>query len=255
MNDIPTPPSELYDDYYYRNSCGGHKDFTESKGELLPPWMNYALNLANLQPQENVLDLGTGRGEIAYQSAKKGCSSIGLDYSLTAMKFAKILREKTKKFNKPFELILSDARFLPFSHRIFDVIFMLDIVEHLSQKDLRIVLKQAHDCLAPNGRLIIHTMPNKNYYKWGYPIYRTLMNIFGRKLPKDPKDRYYHGKCHVNIQTPKSLRRNLLAVGFSNFRIELTQLSGSKIKRLLCRSFPLKYILANDIIAIGIKNE
>mgnify|MGYP001133039682 CR=1 FL=1 len=252
---IPTPPSDLYDDYYYRNTCGGHRDFNFSKGEVLPPWMMYALKLANLQPCERVLDLGTGRGEIAYQSAKRGCFSIGLDYSLTAIKFAKLLHGKAKKLDKPFELILSDARFLPFPHKQFDVIFMLDIVEHLSQNDLLIVLQQAHDCLAPNGRLIIHTMPNKNYYRWGYPIYRALMRIFGGKLPKDPKDRFYHGECHVNIQTPKSLQNNLIDVGFSNIRMKLTQLSGSKSKRLLCKSFPLRYILANDIIAIGINNE
>ena len=255
MKNIPTPPSELYDDYYYRNACGGHKDFHNSKGEVLPPWMQYALESANLKPHENVLDLGTGRGEIAYQSVKKGCFSIGLDYSFTAMKFAKLLREKTKKFSESFTLILSDARFLPFSHKQFDVIFMIDIVEHLSQKDLLIVLQQAHDCLALNGRLIIHTMPNKNYYRWGYPIYRLLMRMFGKKLPKDPKKRSYHGECHVNIQSPKSLRENLLAVGFSNLTIQLTQLSGSKLKRFFCKSFPIKYILANDIVAIGIKNE
>jgi len=253
MKDNSTPPQEIYDDFYFKHACGGHEEFTSTKGEKLSPWMTYALFLADLKPGEKVLDLGTGRGEIAYHAAKKGCFSIGLDYAMAAMGLAKDLREKAKNQKKPFELILSDARYFPFNPNQFNVILMLDIVEHLSPDDLLRVLKQVYSHLKPGGRLIIHTMPNLNYYRWGYPIYRGLLKIFGKNLPKDPRDRFYHGEVHVNIQTPKSLYSYLHNSGFDDITVNLTQLSGSKIKIFLCRLFPLKFILANDIIAIAKK--
>lgn len=255
LNNIHTPEQEIYDDFYFKYACGGHEEFLSSQGDELSPWMDHALNLAKLKAGERVLDLGTGRGEIAMQANNLGCLSIGLDYSMASMHLAKSLRNKTNLPQNPFNLTLSDARHLPFKSRSFDVIFMLDIVEHLSQEDLLDVLNHVFEVLAPKGRLIIHTMPNKNYYKWAYPLYRFIMQIIGKSLPKDPRLRFYHGECHVNIQTPKSLRENLRSAGFKDIQIILTQLSGSFLKKFLCRIFPFKYVLANDIIAIVKKNK
>lgn len=253
MNRNQTPSQNIYDEYYFKHACGGHTEFTASKGEKLSPWMEKILKIANLKPNDKVLDLGTGRGEIAYQSAKRNCFSVGLDYAMAAMDIAKMLRGISKEKSQEFVLILSDARYLPFKPEQFDIVFMLDIVEHLSPEDLQITLKQVHQCLKFSGRLIIHTMPNYNYYKYGYPVYRSVMNLFGNSLPKDPRERFYHGEVHVNIQTPKSLRASLINAGFETINIKLTQLSGSFFKIIFCRLFPLKYIIANDIIAIARK--
>lgn len=254
MTTPTTPPQDSYDSYYYEHSCGGHQEFHLTLGDELAPWLNYVMEIANLKPGEKVLDLGTGRGEIAYQSALKDSNVIGLDYAFVAMGLAKKLREKSQEKKKPFSLLLSDARSLPFQNNTFDTIFMLDIVEHLAQNDLISVFRQVNKCLKPGGRLIIHTMPNLNYYKYGYPIYRFVMGILGKKLPKDARDRFYHGEVHVNIQTPKSLRENLKNSHFDIINVKLTQISGSKFKKLFCSLVPLKYILANDIIAVAEKS-
>ena len=255
MNEKITPPQEIYDDFYFKHSCGGYEEFKASKGEILPPWMVYAFELAKLKPSDKVLDIGTGRGEIVYQSARVGNLSVGVDYAKAALRFAESLRMKAAELNHPFELILADARNLPFTPNQFSVVFMLDIVEHLSQRDLRHVFKGVHQCLQPGGRLIIHTMPNLNYYKYGYPIYRLVNLLLGKNLPKDPRKRFYRGETHINIQTPKSLRLNLASAGFIDPYIELNQLSGSKPKRLLCRLPLIKHVLSNDIIAIGTKED
>ena len=253
MTTPTTPPQDAYDDYYFKHSCGGHEEFHLSFGDELAPWLNYVMNIADIKPSDIILDLGTGRGEIAYQSALKDSQAIGLDYALAALSLAKKLRRKAQKKGKPFSLILSDARSLPFQKDTFDIIFMLDIVEHLAQDDLKSVFRQVYNCLKPGGRLIIHTMPNLNYYKYGYPIFRFTMGLLGKKLPKDARDRFYHGGVHVNIQSPKSLRENLITSGFEEINVKLTQLSGSKFKKILCSLIPLKYIIANDIISVAEK--
>ena len=255
MNEKDTPPQEIYDNFYFEHSCGGYEEFKKSRGEILPPWMVYAFELAKLNPSDQVLDIGTGRGEIVYQSARVGSLSVGVDYAKAALRFAESLRRKAIELNHPFELTLADARNLPFTPNQFTIVFMLDIVEHLSQTDLKRVLKGVHQCLQPGGRLIIHTMPNLNYYKYGYPIFRLMNLIGGKKLPKDPRQRFYRGESHINIQTPKSLRLNLETAGFINPHIELNQLSGSKPKRLVCRLPLIRHVLSNDIIAIGTKED
>jgi ubiquinone/menaquinone biosynthesis C-methylase UbiE len=248
-----TPSSEIYDDFYFKHACGGHEEFSFSEGETLSSWMSYSLKIAELKPGERVLDLGTGRGEIAYHAAKIGCFSIGLDYSMAAINLAKTLKTKAQNQNILFGLLLSDARFLPFNKDQFDVVFVLDIVEHLAQPDLKKVLNEIYTCLRPGGRLVIHTMPNLNYYTWGYPVYRSLMRLLGRKLPKDPRKRFYHGEVHVNIQSPKTMRTTLMETNFNDVKVNLLQLSGSKLKKMICGLFFLKNILANDIVAIARK--
>lgn len=255
MNEKTTPPQEIYDDFYFDQSCGGHEEFNVSKGDILPSWLAYALETAQLNPSDKVLDIGAGRGEIAFQSAKTSQMSVGLDYAVSALRFSKILRNKSRQIDKPFDLILADGRNLPFASNQFSVVFMCDIVEHLSQHDLELILKRIHQCLSPNGRLVIHTMPNLNYYRFGYPIFRLLNFLIGRKLPKDPRERFYRGESHINIQTPQSLRLNLQSSGFINSKVELKQLSGSRFKRILCQLPLIRHILSNDIIAIGIKAD
>jgi ubiquinone/menaquinone biosynthesis C-methylase UbiE len=255
LNNGPTPESNNYDIDYFKNSCGGFDEFNATEGEILPPWTDHALHISNLKPNYKVLDIGTGRGEIAYNSAKKGCLTFGLDYSKASISIAQTLQQKAHQKEINFILILADARNLPLMENTFDVVFMLDIVEHLSQDDLIAVLQQAKNVLNENGRLVIHTMPNLNYYKWGYPIYRVFMNLMGKKLPKDPRKRVYQGETHINIQTPKTLHRNLKIAGFNYISVELTQISGSKIKRFICRVPFIRHILSNDIFAVGGKNE
>ena len=253
MPENQTPPQQIYDEHYFKHACGGHAEFAATMGEKLSPWMEKVLNMADLQPGQKVLDLGTGRGEIAFHAARQGCLAVGLDYAMAAVEIAKFIREKSRAEDRDFTLMLSDARCLPFTPDQFDIVFMLDIVEHLSPEDLDQTLKQVRRVLKPNGRLIIHTMPNLNYYKFGYPIYRALNKVLGKDLPKDPRDRFYHGEVHVNIQTPRSLRGYLHQAGFDQVDVRLTQLSGSPFKIALCRLFPLKYVLANDILATARK--
>ena len=89
MTTPKTPPQDIYDDYYFEHSCGGHTEFYRTMGDELAPWLYHILDIANLKPDEKVLDLGTGRGEIAYQSALKDAQVIGLDYALAALGLAK----------------------------------------------------------------------------------------------------------------------------------------------------------------------
>jgi len=245
----PKVDAKLYDRRYFEKECGGHEEFQKSHGKVLPPWNQEALEKAKLEPGMRVLDIGCGRGEVIYQCSQKGTESTGLDYANEALEFAKQFRDQSGKVSD-YRLVQASAMNLPFSEEYFNRVFMLDIVEHLYPYELQKALSEVYRVLKPDGILIIHTMPNLNYYRWGYPIYRLANRLIGKRLPKNPRERWYHGEVHVNEQTVYSLRKSLMAIGFSSVKIWLKQISGNCLKKIVSNIFPLKYILANDIIAM-----
>jgi len=87
---------------------------------------------------------------------------------------------------------------MDFKENKFDIIFMLDIVEHLEQKELSETIANCYRILKPQGKLVIHTMPNAFLAK---PFY------FLCKLTKTTRG--INSKVHINEQTIFSLKRLL----------------------------------------------
>jgi SAM-dependent methyltransferase len=91
---------------------------------------------------------------------------------------------------------------------------MTDVVEHLHPPELARALLEAHRVLRPGGWLVVHTMPNRLYHRFGYPVTRWAQRVrLYEDLPADP--RTVHGRLmHVNEQTPRALARVLREAGF-----------------------------------------
>ena len=62
------------------------------------------MSMVALKDGGNILDLGCGRGEIAYQGAKHGFKAVGLDYSAEAIALAK---DNLSKAPHPEKITLS----------------------------------------------------------------------------------------------------------------------------------------------------
>lgn len=240
----------LYDQRYF-NESGGSSDYL--RGEL-SPWMKEIISLANISPDCSILDIGCGRGEIISYCANYGARTIGLDYSTIALKISASNLNVIDSEICKCGLVHANAINLPFLNESFDIIFMMDIIEHLYPDELKKALVNVKRILRPAGTLLIHTMPNANYLKYGYPIYRFLCSLLRRKLPRDPRKRVYHGEVHVNEQSPNRLKSILVECGFNSVRIRLTQISGNKFKRFVSTIFGIRQILANDIFAV-VKND
>ena len=71
---------------------------------------------------------------------------------------------------------MADAKGLPFDSAHFDRVLMFDVVEHLYPWELDRALAEIRRVLTSDGRLVIHTAPNRWYDKYAYPIVR-----FGRR--------------------------------------------------------------------------
>jgi ubiquinone/menaquinone biosynthesis C-methylase UbiE len=256
-------PSADYTRDYYLTSCQGHEEFISSKGKVLPLRLSLPLELAELTQGMRVIDVGCGRGEIVIHSAFNELYAWGIDYAYQALKLAKeAVNEFThQEIREKIGLQQAEAAYLPFSNESADVIFMLDVVEHLLPAELSQALTEVWRVLRPGGRVVIHTMPNLWYYRIGYPIYRFMQAIRGEKLPADPRQRWEYSHVHVNEQTPGNLKSALRDSRFET-RVWLQSTVSYEYEKnyfirrgmeFVTRTPPFRTVFCNDIFAIGVK--
>ena len=260
MTDEPTVSPEMYNQAYFTTECQGYEQFLETHGQTVPPRLQRALELAEVTPRMRVLDIGTGRGEVLVQCARRGADAHGVDYASTAVKLA-AFAARTLPSTVPgsVHLAQSNAQGLPYAAGTFDRVFMLDLVEHLYPSELAQALQEARRVLKADGRLVIHTMPNMWYYRWGYPLYRLLQRLRGQRLPADPRARWtYVRHVHVNEQDPIRLRGALHRAGLTG-RVWLESVQdysyeGNRLIRaamhFMTRVYPWRWIFCNDIFAV-----
>jgi SAM-dependent methyltransferase len=75
-----------------------------------------------------ILDVGCGQGDMARISGyQKGNYVIGVDLYKPYLQISK--RKKTYA-----DIVLCDARFLPFKHHYFDILICLEVIEHFNDK-------------------------------------------------------------------------------------------------------------------------
>ncbi len=120
--------------------------------------IKYALNMAN-PINKVVLDIGCGAGFMAYNLSENGAKTIASD-----------LRTKLNKSNSFFNNLLScpkiefnnaDIFHLPFKSKSFDIVYALDMLEHLENAEL--ALLEIKRVLKSDGSLIV-SIPNENIF-------------------------------------------------------------------------------------------
>ena len=181
----PKPVSaSLYDSRYYVQDNHGYEEFKKNKA--MPELILDGLKNVRMKGK-TILDLGCGRGEFLLFAAQKGATVYGIDYSDEAVKLSedtiKVLKPAAKKFVQVRKM---DAKHLDFPNEMFDLVVGLDVIEHLHEWELELALKEITRVLKANGKLIMHTSPNKIYMQ----VVRKAVNIFGLKLRSD--------RFHVN---------------------------------------------------------
>ena len=255
--------SDAYSESYFLTECEGHESYEETGGRLLPQRLVTALDLARDmldQPATEsaaFLDLGCGRGELVRFLSESYQTAVGLDYSIDALRLARDIVPADRA-----HLTQANVCFLPFADNTFRLVFALDLVEHLYPEELDATLREVERILRPGGRLIVHTMPNIWYYRYGYPLFRRVQRVRGNVLPADPRDRWEFVKhVHVNEQSVRSLSKSLRRAGFSarvslrntqKFEREPSALA-RRVYHLVSTIYPFAWIFCSDIFAVATK--
>ncbi|MFA5038992.1 MAG: class I SAM-dependent methyltransferase [Candidatus Omnitrophota bacterium] len=262
-------PSEIYDKDYYLRDNEGFSEFLGGLDKHIHPKFERVMAWAGVREGMRILDIGCGRGELLYYCATKGAHVLGVDYSQAAIELCRT----TIQAIPPAYRNLARAECVDICrydfHEEFDLVFIVEVIEHLTDKQVSDLIAKVHKILKKGGRVFIST-PNFYYEKYLSPTKRffdipfkmikePLRVLRGKYRPKNLKDflrrifriqvdRGAKGKqMHVNVMTPGKLRRALRDFARSSVRCE--DHSFNPI------SLALKKWWGRDIIAIGIKSS
>ena len=164
------------------------------------------------------LDVGCGHGWVVLTLAKKGKRVEGIDFSPAAIKSCqKKLRGESKAIQALANFQLANATKLPFKKETFQCVFLIDVVEHLTLKQMGRSLKEVCRVLQNGGILIIHT--NNKYFE---EMTKLLIaaSYHGIKVFLRPKQTLKEANTgpydylHINFLTGEETLRYLRGLGF-----------------------------------------
>jgi ubiquinone/menaquinone biosynthesis C-methylase UbiE len=209
----PRVSPDEYDDEYYRTACAGHDEWVSSGGAGQAGLYKGVLKRARLTDGMTVCDIGAGRGELVALAAEHGAKwAVGVEYSTAAAAMAAQSMAK-REISSRATVVLGDARRLPLPDNCVDLVFMIDVIEHLAPSELAAAFSEAHRVLRRGGRLFAHTFPTRTIYDVTYRTLRAVARLGGARWPADPRNDYEH-RMHINEQTRTALRRSLRGAGF-----------------------------------------
>ncbi len=199
---------QTYTADYYLNDCGGFGEYQSTAGKKLgDPRLATVAAVASLKSSGRALDLGCGRGELAYHFARRGFEVTAVDYSDAAIRIAEQTFEGDPDLRSKVELCCTNINNLNLTGS-YDIAVASDIIEHLTAKELDSLYDNVAQHLAPGGIFVVHTHPNIWYFKYDYARRRRLASSLGAYLPKEPRTPY-ESLMHINEQNPRILNRQL----------------------------------------------
>jgi 2-polyprenyl-3-methyl-5-hydroxy-6-metoxy-1,4-benzoquinol methylase/predicted O-methyltransferase YrrM len=205
---------DYYDSDYFLSDCGGYELFTKTNGSQLDERLVAVYSLVDPNPDDNILDMGFGRGELAYALAQTGASVTAIDYSVSAVEIAKqTYSHQIADLNLNY--IQADVCFMEGMEK-YQKIIAADIVEHLEDDALEKMMMSASQSLDKGGYMVIHTAPNLLNYNYTYNRKRKVAMEGGNWLPQNPRT-LYEDLMHINEQTPDTL--NALLKKYFNYVI------------------------------------
>jgi SAM-dependent methyltransferase/uncharacterized protein YbaR (Trm112 family) len=103
------------------------------------------------------LDIGCNWGRWSIAAARKGYSVTGLDPDINVIMTA---RDVARQLGVQPQLVVADARYLPFAARSFDICFSYSVIQHFSKDNARAAIQEIGRVLQAGGQSLVQ-MPNR----------------------------------------------------------------------------------------------
>lgn len=185
--------NRLYSAYVSSGQAGGARLHARPFAAADYPYFQYLVRTAlSGDREQRILDLGCGHGALVQCCRAAGYRRVrGIDVSAEQIELAR--RRGAEDVH-----CASLAGFLRTDDAWYDVVFLLDVLEHFTRAELFEVLDLVRRRLAPGGRLVIH-VPNG-------------AGLFGMRVR-------YGDLTHEGCFTPRSIEQLLHATGFGAVRV------------------------------------
>lgn len=179
-------------------------------------WKRRALALARLRPDDRVLDLACGTGDLLYGAAPRVRRAAGLDVTFRMVQLARTRGPATGTAN----LLAGDMLALPFKAASFDVITTGYGLRNVP--DLRQAIREIHRVLAPGGRLVSldFNRPDNAVIRAVYLAYLTAVgSALGYVLHRDPDTYRYIPESIRNYPGARGVAALLEELGLADVRV------------------------------------
>jgi ubiquinone/menaquinone biosynthesis methyltransferase len=160
-------------------------------------WKRRLIELGQLGPNDLVLDLACGTGDVLFAAADRGALAIGLDITFRMLQLARRKR--------PAHVVAGDMAALPFPTASFTVVMTGYGLRNVPE--LTVAVAEIHRVLVPGGRFLSldFNRPSNPIVRGAYLVYLTVVgSTLGFVLHGDP-DTYRY--------IPESIRQYPGALG------------------------------------------
>ncbi len=120
-----------------------------------------------LPPNAFILDVGAGRGHVAYHLGKSGFKVIGLEYVADIVK-KNNLEVKDRKLDGKVGFVEGSVLDIPLADNSFDAVTDIATLHHLRQSDWELYAREISRVLKPDGYLFLMELSRENitYKSW-----------------------------------------------------------------------------------------
>ena len=213
-------------DVTYEKMLEGHKTAQVVNGKYqihiyMQPVYEYICR--KCRREHNVLEIGCGSGSLlmalACQNDFGGDAGeyVGIDFNPHVIEQA--MERVQKDGLKNCRFICCDANDFS-SKQEYDYIILSDVIEHLSDRELRKLMNTCHELLSEGGELVMHTPNglNRNCQTdstlFSRLYYRVYSGVTGQKYKKNFEQLYYE-QAHINVKSYRCWKRFFNNIGYS----------------------------------------
>ena len=178
-NPDPISVRQTFADIAHRYDLANH--FLSGGIDFL--WRKRLVGLSRKGSCSDILDLSTGRGDVAMALRKNlpaNASITGIDFCEPMLEFARRKRDRLKEGAKTMRFLVGDCLKLAFREESFDLVTIAFGLRNLS--DRKKGLSEMLRVLKPGGRLII--LEFSQPFFWFRPIYYACL-LYTSPSPRD----------------------------------------------------------------------
>jgi demethylmenaquinone methyltransferase/2-methoxy-6-polyprenyl-1,4-benzoquinol methylase len=175
-------------------------------------WKARLIEVAALRPEDRVLDLACGTGDLLFAAAARARRAVGLDVTFRMLQLARAKR--------PAALVQGDMLALPFPHASFTVVTTGYGLRNVP--DLDRAIGEIRRVLAPGGRLLSldFNRPSNRLVCRAYLAYLAVIgSVVGAALHGDPDTYRYIPESIRMWPGADAVARRLEQTGFDDVRV------------------------------------